>query len=65
MEEILPSFGVYAKLDEEPIEEELSEAISALSNGKAPGEDGIPAEIFKENTDVFLPRLHALLLQCW
>ena len=60
MEAILPSFGVYAELDEEPTEEELSEAISALSNGKA-GEDGIPAEIFKENKDVLLPQLHALL----
>ena len=62
---VLPSFGVYTELDEEPTEEELSEAISTLSNGKAPEEDGIPAVSFKENKDVLLPRLHALLLQCW
>ena len=62
MEEVLPSFGVYAELDDVPTEEELSEA---LSNGKAPGEDGIPAENFKENKDVFLLQLHALLLQHW
>ena len=37
----------------------------AMSNGKAPGEDDIPAEIFKENKDVLLPQLHALLPQCW
>ena len=65
MEEVLPSFGVYAELDEEPTQEELSEAISVLSNGKAPGEDGIPAELFEENKDILLPRLYALLLQCW
>ena len=65
MEAVLPSFGVYAELDDAPTEEELSEAISALSNGKAPGEDGFPAEIFKENKDFFLLQLHALLLQHW
>ena len=63
MEEVLPSFGVYAELDGESTEEEIYGAISALSNGKATGEDGIPAEICKENKDVLLPRLHALLLQ--
>ena len=64
LEAVLASFKVFAELDEEPSKEELSEAISALPNGKGPGKDGIPAEIFKENRDV-LPWLHALLLQCW
>ena len=64
-EEVLPSFGVYAELDEETTEEELSEAINQLSSGKAPGEDGIPADIFEKNKNVLLLRLHALLLQCW
>ena len=65
MEAILPSFGVYAELDEELTEEELSEAINALLNGRAPGEDGIPAEIVKEDKDDLLPQLYAFLLQCW
>ena len=52
MEEVLPSVGVYTELDEEPTEEELSEAISALSSGKVLGEDGIPAITFQENKDV-------------
>ena len=51
----LPSFGVYAESNEEPTEKEFSEAISALSNGKAPGDDGIPFNIFKENKGVLLP----------
>ena len=46
LEAALPSFGVCAELDEEPTEEELSEAISVLSNGKASGEDCIPSETF-------------------
>ena len=37
MEAVLPSFGVYAELDDEPTEEQLSEDISSLSNEKAPG----------------------------
>ena len=53
MEAVLPSFGIYAELDEKPAEEELSEAISVLSNGRALDEDGIPAEIFKENKMLF------------
>ena len=61
MEAVLPSFGVHAELDEEPTEEELSWAISALSKGKVLGEEGIPAEIFQENKDVLLPQLHAML----
>ena len=65
MEAVLPSFGLYAEFDEEPTEEEFSEAISALSNGKASGEDGIPAEIVTKTTDVLLSWLHALLLQYW
>ena len=45
MEEVLPSFGVHTELNEEPTEE-LSEAISALSNGKAPGKYSFPVDIF-------------------
>ena len=54
MEAVLPSSSVYADLDEEPTERELSRAISALSKWKAPGEDGIPVEFFKENKGVLL-----------
>ena len=56
---------MYVELDGDPTEEELSEAIDSFSNGKAPGEDGIPAIFLKENMDVLLSLLHALLLQCW
>ena len=65
MRAVLPSFGVFAELAEEPIKEELSEVVGALSNGKEPDKDGIPAEIFKEDKDVLLRQLHAVLLQFW
>ena len=55
MEAVLPSFGVYTELNEDPTEEELSEAISTLSNGKAPGEDGIPA-VFLRKRKMFISR---------
>ena len=42
--ERLPTFY---ELDAIPTTEELSEAIREISSGKAPGLDGIPAEIFK------------------
>ena len=42
MEVVLPSFRVYAELDEK-----LPRAISALSNRIAPGKDYIPAEILR------------------
>ena len=48
MEAVLPSFGAYTELAEEPTKEELSEAISGLSNVKAPGEDGIKGEIVRK-----------------
>ena len=65
MEAVLLSVGVYAEVDDGLTEEELSEAMSALSNGKAPGEDSISVDIFKENKDVLLLCVHALLQQCW
>ena len=40
-------------------------AIEELHSGKAPGEDKIPAEILKENTDILLPYLYELLITCW
>ena len=63
--------GHYSKLyvqdhPEHPGTEEVSPSfgVYAESDEEPTEEDGIPAEKFKENTDVLLPR-HALLLQCW
>lgn len=53
------------ELDELPTEDELSRAIDSLPDGKAPGMDGIPAEILKCSKDTLLPSLHELLCKCW
>ena len=53
------------KLDETPSLEELNKAIDGLPTGKAPGLDGIPAEVIKSAKGPLLEHLHALLCQCW
>ncbi|KAI8495103.1 hypothetical protein Bbelb_270890 [Branchiostoma belcheri] len=65
LEEVLPAYPELAELDAMPEESELLEALSALPSGKAPGQDGIPAEVLKENREVILPYLYELLRQCW
>ncbi|XP_046983193.1 ankyrin repeat and SOCS box protein 2-like [Schistocerca americana] len=43
---------VMEELDAMPTMEELSREIDSLANGKAPGEDGIPAEVIKYNKNL-------------
>ena len=45
--------------------DEVKRAIDDLRSGKAPGQDGIPAEVYKCGQDAILPMLHLLLLMCW
>lgn len=58
LEQALPQLPEMSELDIPPTEEELSEAIDALSSGKAPGNDNIPAEVLKANKSSLLPYLH-------
>ena len=55
----------FYELDAIPTKEELSEAIREISSSKAPGLDGIPAEIFKCGGSKLLDTLHQLLCKCW
>ncbi|BHF74169.1 hypothetical protein SprV_0401725300 [Sparganum proliferum] len=48
-----------------PSEEEVVDAIRKLCNNKAPGEDGIPAEIFKSCVDTLAPWLHEVIERAW
>ncbi|BHF65507.1 E3 ubiquitin-protein ligase huwe1 [Sparganum proliferum] len=48
-----------------PSEEEIVDAIRKLRNNKAPGEDGIPAEIFKSCVDTLAPWLHEVIERAW
>ncbi|PFX11947.1 LINE-1 retrotransposable element ORF2 protein [Stylophora pistillata] len=53
------------ELDEPPSKEDLSKAISHISPGKAPGLDGIPAEVFKCSGNQLFDNLHQLIYKCW
>uniref|UniRef100_K7F039 Reverse transcriptase domain-containing protein n=1 Tax=Pelodiscus sinensis TaxID=13735 RepID=K7F039_PELSI len=53
------------ELDAELTMEELSNALKALSSGKAPGKDGIPSEILKCANGTLVSELYGILCQCW
>nr|VZI46112.1 unnamed protein product [Spirometra erinaceieuropaei] len=48
-----------------PSEGVVADAIRKLRNNKAPGEDGIPAEIFKSCVDTLAPWLHEVIERAW
>ncbi|BHF80002.1 hypothetical protein SprV_0702312600 [Sparganum proliferum] len=48
-----------------PPEGEVADAIRKLRYNKAPGEGGIPAEIFKSCVDTLVPWLHEVTERAW
>ena len=44
---------------------EMARAIAGLKDGKAPGGDGIPAEVWKHGADNLFIRLHQLITNVW
>nr|VZI37404.1 unnamed protein product [Spirometra erinaceieuropaei] len=62
--EFLPS-PAYAVPCDPPSEEEVADAIRKLRNNKAPGEDGIPAKIFKSCIDTLAPWHHEVIEGAW
>nr|VZI46132.1 unnamed protein product [Spirometra erinaceieuropaei] len=62
--EFLPS-PTYAVPCDPSSEGEVADAIRKLRNNKAPGEDGIPAEIFKSCVDTLAPWLHEVIERAW
>jgi hypothetical protein len=61
----LPSFAVAGELNLPPTAEEVRQAISKLSSGKASGADCLPAEIFKAGTEVIVTELTNLFEVIW
>ncbi|BHF81367.1 hypothetical protein SprV_0702449700 [Sparganum proliferum] len=62
--EFLPS-PTYAVPCDPPSEGEVVDAIRKLRNNKAPGEDGLPAEIFNSCVDTLEPWLHEVMERAW
>ncbi|BHF83999.1 hypothetical protein SprV_0902714900 [Sparganum proliferum] len=60
-----PPSPTYAVPCDPPSEEEIVDAIRKLRNNKAPGEDGIAAEIFKSCVDTLAPWLHEVIERAW
>ena len=61
----LPVYRQRADLDIVPTREEVVESINKMKNGKAPGNDGIPSEIFKCGGEVLTDKLHLLIVKSW
>jgi sorting nexin-29 len=49
----------------EPTLEEVREAIARLKNNKAPGEDGLSAELFKTGCSRLEESIHNIIVQVW
>ena len=52
-------------LGEIPTMDEMARASACLKYGKAPGGDGIPAEVWKQGGDNLFSRLHQLITNAW
>ena len=61
----IPSLPVMEELDATPTEDKLGKAIDSLARGKAPGGDGILAEVLQCANSTLLHHLYELLCQCW
>ena len=61
----IPQRIIKTSLDEIPTMEEMARAIAGLKDGKAPGGDGIPAEVWKHGGDNLFSRLHQLITNAW
>ena len=61
----LPQVEINAPLDLLPSPEETIKAVQQMSSGKAPGSDGIPAEIYKYGGHQLITHLTTLFQEMW
>jgi hypothetical protein len=61
----LPQYEVNCRLDDIPTLEEVQKSFKQISSGKAPGEDGIPPEIYIHGGASIAKRLLEIVIQIW
>ena len=61
----MPQVPINLTMEATPSEDDVQKAINQLSNGKAPGTDGIPAEIYKKGGPVLRTQLTKLYESFW
>ena len=61
----IPQRITMINLDEIPTMAEMGRSIAGLKGVKAPGGDGIPAEVWKHGEDNLFSRLHQLITKAW
>ena len=61
----LPQLPIISELDTIPSIEKISAAENHLKYNKAPGRDGMPAEIFKYEGNLLLRRIHSFIGNAW
>ena len=62
---VVPQRQVIKELDKPPTVDETIKAIKQLSSGKAPGEDGIPPEVYKYGGAELAAELTRLFKELW
>ena len=63
--EQLPSFDVMPELSRLPTFDEMMEAVKQMPNDKSPGNDAIPAKVFKCLDDTSLSKLYKIVSEIW
>ena len=61
----IPQRITKTSLGETPTMAEMATAIAGLKDGKAPGRDGIPADVWKHGGENLFSRLHQLITNAW
>ena len=61
----VPQRIIKTSLNEIPTRAVMARAIACLNDGKIPGRDGIPAEVWKHGEDNMFSRLHQLITNAW